>query len=459
MQGVLHWIDMLRDTRRVLEILSVFLVYVALYHKAPLWRRLRVAFERLGLVWVKLGQGLAARGVTELEDMWDTTSPLPFEVIRPIIERNVGALDSYFDSFEEKPYASASIAQTHRAVRKGREVMIKVRRPEVLGSMRQDLRIMRRAIWFCSFFSRSIRSLRSARIPEQLESWLLQEVDFVQEKENSILFRRAYPTETLVIPEVEFASEELLVQDFLPGVPCNRWHERYRAKGYDPEASVRALLTETFGPPFKGIPKPVYADPHPANLIIMKGGKMGIVDFGLVGKVTKRELDLMNDAVFAVYVSDTKGVVDALLRQTDFRFKSEAKRLAFERDIEKYVRECRTRSFDYWLIELAKILVRHGVPAMDTFTLICRFGVLGHRITQMFFPGASTFDLVGAEIRAGMWYRSLGMMLEADPVILMRELALRVQRLPNDMAEVVRDPVGVLARTVQTIFEPMRRAA
>jgi|GEM_PF-5520063 ubiquinone biosynthesis protein len=174
---------------RSLEILFVFLFYLMSDRNKNIGERLRLVLERLGLVFVKIGQVLAARqffsgpAQAELEKLWDTTSPLPFRVIKHIVERALGEpISSYFDSFEEDAYASASMAQTHVAYRHGCKVMVKVRRPDVLGKMHQDIRIAKRLIWFGSLVSRRMWCIKSARVPEQVEAWLLQESDFRNEK-------------------------------------------------------------------------------------------------------------------------------------------------------------------------------------------------------------------------------------------------------------------------------------
>jgi ubiquinone biosynthesis protein len=448
---------------RLVQIFYVFAVSLLFNQDKNIGGRLRMALERLGLVFVKIGQVLAARqffsgsAQAELEKLWDTTQPLPFSVIKPIVERAVGEpISTYFNSFDEAAYASASIAQTHVAYRQGRKVMVKVRRPDVLGKMHQDIRIAKRLIWLGSLVSGRMWCIKSAGVPQQVETWLLQESDLRNEKKNAELFRAAYDTDRIVVPEVEFACEELLIEQFLEGVPCNRWDEAYRKDGYDPQESVRGFLPPTFGPPFRGIPVPVHGDPHPANLIIMTGGRMGIVDYGRVGIVTKQDLNLLNDAVFAVYASNPERATEALLRLGNFSFKSEKKRRAFEQDIARYVRECHSRPFDYWITEMSNIQMRHGVPTADTFTLIGCFGVLANRVAQMFFPGSSTIDLVGAEIRAGMRQQMLERFTNIDPFPLLYELSLRVQNAPRDAARVVQHPVDALAEVIETLVAPLR---
>lgn len=451
---------------RLFEIIYIFAISLLCNRDKNIGERLRLALERLGLVFVKIGQVLAARqffsgdAQAALEKLWDASKPLPFSVINPIVERALGQpINAYFDldSFDEHAYASASIAQTHVAYRNGRKVMVKVRRPDVLGKMHQDIRIAKQLIWLGSLGSRRMWCIKSARVPEQVETWLIQEADFRNEEKNADLFRLAYPSDCIVVPEVEFAVEDVLVEEFLEGVPCNKWNERYRVEGYDPQASVRNFLPLTFGPPFQGKPVPVHGDPHPANLIIMTRGRMGVVDYGRVGMVTKQDLTLLNDAVFAVYAHNPERTTEALLRLGNFSLPPGKRREALERDIAAYVRECHHRPFDYWITEMSRIQLRHGIPTADTFTLIGCFGVLANRVAQLFFPGSSTIDLVGPEIRAGMRQQMLERFTKIDLFPLLYELSLRAQQAPADAARVVQHPLDSLAELIDTLLAPLRK--
>lgn len=417
---------------RLLYILYVFALCLA-FGKGSRWDRIGAAFDRLGLVWKKLGQLLAARGIRELEQMYDDTSQVPFEQIRAVVERNIGTtVELFFDTFNERPYASASIAQTHRAALNGEEVMVKVRRPDVPGGMREDLRIFRLLIRLAAMVSTAGRCLRSARIPEQFEEWLTEEIDFRREAENLENFRESYKTDLLAVPEVRFVSSDMLIETFIDGIPCNRWDERYRKEGYDPQESVRAFIPPMFGPPMRGIPVHMQGDPHPANLLFLRKKRegipagMGVVDFGRVRLVTKPELKMLNTAMFAVYAGKTDELVKVLLEEMGggFSFSRERRLRAFKRDIGRYVKACRNESMDFWLIQLSRILLRHGVPVMDSFVYVCNFGVLASKLTHEFLPGHTVIDLVRGEIRAGMLQQVLELSLELckklatkDPVV------------------------------------------
>jgi predicted unusual protein kinase regulating ubiquinone biosynthesis (AarF/ABC1/UbiB family) len=449
---------------RLLQILYVFAFYLLFHPSKSFGERLRLALERLGLVFIKIGQILAARqffsgsSQKELEKLWDNTSPLSFSVIEPIVVRAIGqSIDTYFDSFEEEAYASASIAQTHIAYREGRKVMVKVRRPDVLGKMQQDLHIAKDLVGFGAIFSRPLWCIKSARIVEQLETWLLQEVDLRNEQKNAEMFREGYKDGCIIVPEILFASEELLVEQFLEGVPCNRWEEHYRAEGYDPQESVRSFFLQTFTPPFRGIPVPVHGDPHPANLIIMKDGKMGVVDYGRVGMVTKHDLKLLNDILDAIYTGNPELTIEAVLRMGNMSLLQGKRRVAFDKDITNYVKECRDQSFDYWLVEMSRIQLRHGIPSPDTFTLIACFAILSNRVGQLFFPDSSAFDLVGPEIREGMIQQMMERISHIDPIPFLYELSLRSKDAPVDAAKVLQDPLAALTEVSEAWAAPLKK--
>src|SRR3989338_8190999 len=462
---------------RLLEVVYVFARHL-LFHwlRSELRRkhfaeRLRMTLERLGPVYTKLGQFFAARDIPEaikieLKKLFDGQSPLSFEIIEPIVKAALGLtrLEDYFSSFSREAFASASIAQIHIAERGGKKCVVKVLRPGARESVRRGLPSAKWWVFFRALVLGRIKYVRVAGAVSQIESWLLRETDFRIEAKNARLFQVGYAgVDCIVIPEVIFDSEEVLIEEFLEaGVPCHKWDERLVGQGYDARLSIRNLLTHTFGPPFRGIPVPIHGDPHPANILILPKGKAAFVDFGLVGEISEADLGLFNAVVFAVYAQNAKLTAEALMMLGGNPLRSEAKQLAFERDVARYVRACQTQPLDYWLFELGEIVIRHNIPTPEVFTLICRFGILGNAITQMFFPGWSTIDLVGREIEMGMLYQLFDRIRHLEPSALFPvayRAVMRIERAPLDAAKFIEHPVATIAEILETLFGPIRKTA
>src|SRR3989344_4582200 len=166
--------------------------------------------------------------------------------------------------------------------------------------------------------------------------------------------------------------------------------------------------------------------------------------------------------LFSIKPQNAKLTAEALMMLGGNPLRSEAKQLAFERDVARYVRACQTQPFDYWLLELGEIVIRHNIPTPEVFTLICRFGILGNAITQMFFPGWSTIDLVGREIEMGMLYQLFDRIRHLEPSALLPvaySAVMRIERAPLDAAKFIEHPVATIAEILETLFGPIRKTA
>lgn len=457
---------------RALRIGWTFTKYFFLFWLFPglagrnIGERLRMSLEDLGLTFVKGGQILATSrfltgsGQTELERLYDNTRPLSFGVIKGVIERELKVpLGEHFQSLDPVPMASASVAQTHEArLLDGRRVVVKVRRPGVAESIRKDVRIARTGIFLLSFVSRKVRSFRSARIPSHLQKWLLEETDFRIEAENMRVFAEAYDGTPVVTARVVLATEALLIQELLPGVPLNKWREEMETEHLSAKRSLTAFLETMFTPLFaEEKPLPFHADPHPANLIIMEDGRMGAIDLGLMGRIDQHTLTSMCDAIFAVYVRDVDGTVEAMLRLCNARL-SEKREKRFRREVREYVRQAASRSFAYWLVEMVRMLVHNGLPIPEVINQVGRFGIIADGVVQIIFPGSSTEQLLGKEMRAGIMRRAVNGLI-FNPVPVLYALSRAVGQAPYTAAGFVSDPLHTLTGLVEELGRAWRSAA
>lgn len=457
---------------RTLEIGWTFAKYIFLFwlftslRGKTLGERVRMTLEDLGLTFVKAGQILATSRFfsgsvqMELERLYDNTRPLAFEVTKQVIEEELGMeAGNYFRFLNPEPLASASVAQTHEAVLlNGEKVVVKVRRPGVAESVRKDVRIARNGIFLLSLISRKVRSFRSARVPYHLRKWLLQETDFRIEADNMRRFAEAYDETPVVTARVIHATEALLIQEFLEGVTLNNWSEDMETETLSAKKSLTAFLEAMFTPLFADEKaQPFHCDPHPANLIVMEGGRVGAIDLGLMGKIDQYTLTSMNDAIFAIYVRDVDGTVDAMLRLCNARL-SKKKEDAFRREAKEYVRQAASRPFAYWLIEMTRMLVHNSLPIPECINQVGRFGIIADGVVQRLFPGSSTEQLLGKEMRAGIMRRAVNG-LAFNPLPVLWALSKAVGQAPYATAGFVGDPLKSIARWTEEIGRAWRNAA
>jgi ubiquinone biosynthesis protein len=290
---------------------------------AGLSRRLRVAAERLGPTYIKLGQIISAGEgifppelVSEFRKCRDQVPAESFAVVRRVVEEDLGRpLDAVFASFDETPLAAASIAQVHAArLTTGEDVVVKVQRPSVGRLVHDDLRVM---AWVAPHLVGRIPVAALANPPALVELFaetITEELDFRLEAENMLdvaksfadLGQRGYviprPHPTLVTPRV-------LVMERLSGF---RFEDvaGMIAAGVDTEAVVRTgMIATTEGAMVCGI---FHGDLHGGNLFVRPDGRTALLDFGITGRLDeKRRLALLRLLVGAT-MNDVRSQLAAL---------------------------------------------------------------------------------------------------------------------------------------------------
>ena len=262
---------------------------------AEVGRRLRRAFEALGATYVKFGQligsspGAFGKDVSdEFRSCLDTGPAVPFEHVRAAVERATGRpLSDVFERFDERPLASASIAVVHRGrLLDGRDVAVKVLRPQIVERVAGDLDVMepifkRLALGGMPIAGPLYRFLRGFR------SQVAEELDLRNEARTMAHFRELLVGSgltTLVIPEPhpELSSADVLVMEFLDGVAIDDV-ESIAAMGHDAGAVMQDMLRAWF---LTGLRDAMFhGDIHAGNLMLLRDGRAGIIDWGIVGRL------------------------------------------------------------------------------------------------------------------------------------------------------------------------------
>ena len=285
---------------------------------------LRKLFERLGATYIKLGQFVASSPtlfpkeyVTEFQKCLDATEPIEWSVIRRVIESELGGpISKTFASIDEKPLASASIAQVHRAkLKTGEDVVIKVQKPRIDSVLKADLNFIFIASRVLEFLQPDFERTSLSAIAGDIKSSMLEELDFEKEATNVEEFREYLTnngfSQVATAPRVyrEFTTKKVMTMEYLRGVSLLD-AESIAKNSNDPEATIITALnvwtTSVLTMPW------FHADVHAGNLLVLDDGKVGFIDFGIVGRVSEKTFKAVSELSGALAASDYYGMAQAL---------------------------------------------------------------------------------------------------------------------------------------------------
>ncbi|MBW4716317.1 ABC1 kinase family protein [Saccharothrix obliqua] len=280
-------------------------------------RSLRLALEEGGVTFVKLGQVLSTRAdllpadvIDELTLLQDKVPVAPWESVRAVLVAEIGPPEEVFAEFDRTPVAAASVAQVHRArLKSGQDVVVKVRRPGVRKVAEGDLDIVNRLAATLDQRTRWGRAIGVRDLAAGFSAALREELDFRVEARNLAAVRAASTDPAVVVPEVheDLCTSSVLVMERLDGTPI---------RSAPPESADRAALARSL---LAALLRQVlvdgvfHADPHPGNILLLRDGRLGMLDFGSVGRIDAQLRSALGKLLLAVDRGDPAGTRDALL--------------------------------------------------------------------------------------------------------------------------------------------------
>lgn len=286
--------------------------------------RLRLALQELGPVWIKFGQMLSTRRdifapaiADQLALLQDQVAPFDGELAKKQIETALGGpVENWFDDFNLIPLASASIAQVHTAKLKenGREVVLKVIRPDILPMIKADIKLMYRMARIVTRLMPQIRRLKPVEVVYEYEKTLLDELDLMREAANAIQLRRNFENDKILyIPEVisDFCHSNLMVSERIYGIQVSDI-EGLIANGTNlkllAERGVQAFFTQVFRDSF------FHADMHPGNVFVSYQHPddpqwIGL-DCGIIGTLNREDKRYLAENFLAFFNRDYRKVAE-----------------------------------------------------------------------------------------------------------------------------------------------------
>ena len=312
-----------KDSKRLREILGAFrkhkIIETIAFGKNP--QNIRLAFEDLGPTFIKIGQILSVRTdlfpeniIKEFKKLQDNTKSNSFESVKKTIEESLEKpLFSLFSSFNEKPLASASMAQIHLAtLMSGETVAVKVQHNNIKELMLQDMALMEKAIKILKKIP-----VRKAVDPEaivrKLRDSVEKELNFLEEAENIHHF---YECNAMVDYMYclkcydDYTTEKVLVLEYIKGTKIasiisdnNQQERRHQIELHMVNNYMKQVFEDGF----------FHADPHPGNIYILDQTTIAYIDFGMMGVLTEKLIKQFNQFLYAIYLKDIDQLTESIL--------------------------------------------------------------------------------------------------------------------------------------------------
>ncbi|AWB87715.1 ABC1 kinase family protein [Mycetocola zhujimingii] len=349
----------------------------------PSAERLRMALEELGPTFIKVGQLLSTRAdllppdyIAELSKLQSSAPPVASAVVMTVIESELGAPTSeLFAEFTEEPLASASIGQAHAAVLKdGTRVVVKVRRPGAVAQVNEDLEILSNLASQATARWDLAADYDLVGLIDQFSVTIRAELDYLTEARNAERFAENFRDSRIHIPRVfrETTTSRVLTLERITGVRVDDLPALDEA-GVDRSEvialAVDAICQMVFVDGF------FHADPHPGNLFIETDGRIGLIDFGMVGSIDEKMRDHLVSLFSALLQGDPDHIASAVL--TVASSSAHVNRPQLRRDFAHFMtlysgKELAELEIGAMVAELLGVLRRHRLQLDPQLVLLLR---------------------------------------------------------------------------------------
>jgi ubiquinone biosynthesis protein len=379
--------------------------------------RIRLALTELGTTFVKLGQMLSTRAdligpdlAAELATLQDAAPADPPAKVRATVEAELGQpIAELFAEFEDKPLASASIGQVHRArLTDARKVVVKVQHPGIEARVRNDLDILVHLAGLAEQHLPEVARYRPRAIAAEFQRTLLRELDFGREERNLERFVANFatnPTVRFPVPVAELSTSRVLTMEYLEGTKIAE-PDRLRAEGHDlgdlARRGAEAFLDMIFRDGF------YHADPHPGNIIVLPGGVIGLLDAGMVGHIDESMREEIEEMFLAIANRDVAHLATLLTRIGSVP--PDLDRTAFRSDLSDYLSHYAGQSLQNFdlggaLTELTDLIRRYHVTLPSSLTLLIKVFVMLEGTGRLLSPRFNLMALIQPYQQKMVWRR------------------------------------------------------
>lgn len=365
--------------------------------------RLRLMIEDLGPTFIKLGQILSTRGDllpasyrAELAKLQDSAPPVASEQIRSTFAEEFGrSVDEVFNTFDMQPIAAASIGQAHTAtLPDGSEVIVKLRRPHIIEDVEEDLRVLVDLSYLAARHWEMARYYDIVAIVAEFAQTLRAELDYLHEGRNLERIASNFADESsLHIPTIywDLTTSRVLTLERIRGVKITNVAE-LEAQGCDrgviARRATRILLTMILRDGF------FHADPHAGNVFVERDGRIGLIDFGMVGEVDRISQDGLMKLMLGITQQDASRLADTMLDLSAGR--TPVDRNALRRDLQRLLARYSNRPisdvrFGDFISEMIEVLRTYRLRLPPDLALLLKTIVMGEGLAEEIDP---TFNLM-----------------------------------------------------------------
>lgn len=418
-------------------------------HARDLGEDLAADLERLGPTYVKLGQLLSSRAdlvppafVDALQRLQDKVEPFPYADVEQIIESELGVrISKAFAEFEPEPLAAASLGQVHRArLRNGRQVAVKVQRPDIRERVLADLDALAEIAAFADAHTDAGRRMGFCDMLAEFRQSLLRELDYLQEAHNlSTLARNLREFELIVVPEPvdDYTTSRVLTMDYVRGrkvtavSPLRRIELDGDALG---EELFRAYLKQIL---VDGV---FHADPHAGNVFLTSDHRLALIDLGMIGHIAPGLRDRLIRLLLAI--SDGNGeevagiVADAGTRLDSFEEKPYTRAVA---QLVATHGDSSVEDLDIGrlLMEITRAAGEHGMRLPPELTMLAKTLLNLDQVARTLAPDFHPAQAIQRNAADIMRRRMLHAASPANVMSNAFEMAELVQRLPSRINKVL----------------------
>jgi ubiquinone biosynthesis protein len=415
---------------------------------------LRLALEELGPTFIKLGQMLSARGdllpaeyLQELEKLQDAAPPVAFDAIRESVERELQVgVDSAFASFDSRPLAAGSIGQAHAATLHGAsEVVVKVRRPGVVEEVQLDLAVLENSAARASRHWAAAASYDIPGLMREFAEEMRAQLDYVQEGRNAERFAENFAGEPEVrIPRVfwDLTTSRVLTLERLDGIKVTDL-KALDAAGIDRHALAERAAHISAKMVFED--GCFHGDPHPGNFFVEDGGRIGIVDFGIVGALDEELRERLQSVLIAFSRQDPDRLAASLIALRASSGEVDRSRLREDLSplLERYSGEAvGTVDVRRAIADTLEVARRNSLRVPRDVSLLLRTVILGEGIVEQLDPGFTFTEALRP-------YARRQLLAQLTPSALRR----RLEQMGVEVAELAIELPGQLHRALGVLAD------